>query len=77
MKHVEYVINEDTSRETIIIPIPESYKDCIKLIKSDYSRRSGKIVSIWKIFLKTFLNPCIATQFWARISAYEKKSLLF
>lgn len=77
MKHVEYVINEETSRETIIIPIPESYKDCIKLIKSDYFRRSGKIVSIWKIFLKIFLNPCIATQFWARISAYEKKSLLY
>lgn len=77
MKHVEYILNEESSKESIFIPIPESYKDCCKLIQSDYYRRSGKIVPVRKIFVKSLSQPCIAAQFWARISAYNKKGFLF
>ena len=35
-------INDDT----IIIPIPQNYKDCINLINSDYYRIKGKNASL-------------------------------
>lgn len=32
--------------DTIIIPIPQNYKDCINLINSDYYRIKGKNASL-------------------------------
>ena len=71
MKYLEYKLTDNAGGETISIPIPESYKDCGRLIQSDYYRRCKAIKPIWKIYLKTLYDPCIAVQFWARVSAYE------
>lgn len=72
MIHKEYKLTDNAGNEIIMIPIPESYKDCGVLIQSDYFRRCGKIVSLWRIFIKSLFDPCIAAAFWARVSAYEK-----
>lgn len=43
--------------ETITIPIPVCYADCIELIRSDYYRYFGHVSSLGKMFLKTFFYP--------------------
>ena len=56
----------------ISIPIPESYKDCITLIKSDRYRITGKKDSFFSIVLqqlKPFNNSIL---FWFRLSQYRK-----
>lgn len=55
----------------ILIPKPESYSDCMELIKSDVYRQTGHFESTWKI-LKRFLwhndNPVL---FWFRLCQYR------
>lgn len=72
MKIINYQLNTDFGIEDIPIPIPESYKDCWTLIKSDYFRRRGVIIPIWKIFLKSIPYPCMAASFWLRLNSYRK-----
>ena len=72
MIYKEYQLTDNAGSETIKIPIPETYKDCGILIQSDYFRRCGLIVPIWKIYIKSLFDPCIAVAFWARVSAFEK-----
>lgn len=52
------------------IPIPECYKDCWELVKSDYHRwrQSGGWFSI---ILYTFINYNFAYCFWLRMAKYE------
>jgi serine O-acetyltransferase len=76
MKNIEYQLNDNSSNEIISIPIPESFKDCGILIKSDYFRRRGVIMPVWKIFLKSIPYPCMAAAFWLRLCSY-KKGLLY
>lgn len=45
--------------ETITIPIPEHYSDCVELIRSDYYRYHGQVDSLMKMFLKTLSSPPI------------------
>ena len=71
MKKEKYSIVSDNKEEEIVVPIPESYKDVAELIKSDYYRRAGKIVPVWKIYLQTLKTPTLAASFWARVSAYQ------
>ena len=71
MRKEKYNIVSDSKVDEIVVPIPENYKDVAKLIKSDYYRRVGKIVAVWKIYLQTLKNPTIAAAFWARVSAYQ------
>lgn len=59
------------------IPIPESYKDCVELIRSDYYRFSGKKEKLWRMFLHTFIEPSFAFTFWLRMSSYKTKSPLY
>ena len=72
MKNINYQLITDLGIEEISIPIPESYKDCATLIKSDYYRRRGVIIPIWKIFFKSIPYPCRAAAFWLRLSLYKK-----
>lgn len=53
------------------IPVAESYRDCMTLIKSDNFRLTGKIQSSIKIItknLKPFSRPVL---FWLRLSQYK------
>lgn len=71
MRIEKYKLQEDT----VEIPIPESYKDCFTLIKSDEYRLSGKMRSIWHIcfnYLKPFSH---SWTFWLRLCQY--KGILF
>lgn len=55
----------------ISIPVPESYKDCIELIKSDRYRISGNLESFFKIIL-TNLSPFYPSiLFWKRMVQYK------
>lgn len=72
MKNINFQLNTDLGIEDISIPIPESYKDCGTLIKSDYYRRKGVVIPVWKIFLKSIPYPCMAASFWLRLSLYKK-----
>lgn len=63
MKHI--LIDE------IVIPKPESYKDCIELIRSDYYRYTGRDAPFLTMFLRTIKDHCFAYNFWLRLSAYE------
>ncbi|MBR6893102.1 MAG: transferase [Bacteroidaceae bacterium] len=71
MKKEKYSIISDSKAEEIVVPIPESYKDVAELIKSDFYRRSGKMVPVWKIYLQTLKTPTLAASFWARVSAHQ------
>lgn len=54
--------------ETISIPTPQSYADCLELIRSDYFRYTASAGSLLKIFLKTFTSPPFALTFWLRLA---------
>ena len=54
--------------ETITIPIPEHYSDCVELIRSDYYRYHGHVDSLMKMFLKTLSSPPFALTFWLRFA---------
>lgn len=67
MRKEYYCLNN----EKICIPIAESYKDCIRLIKSDQYRITGKESSTISIFLrvlKPFRNSFL---FWFRMSSFK------
>ncbi|MDD7317915.1 MAG: serine acetyltransferase [Prevotella sp.] len=57
--------------ENVSIPIPESYRDCFVLIKSDAYRYLGGMISI-KSLLKLYIkNSCFVYNFWLRLSSYD------
>lgn len=55
----------------IVIPIPTSYHDCRKLIRSDYYRHTGKVDGWWNMFLFSIKEPAFAYSIWFRLSAYK------
>ena len=69
MKTESYNLNG----KEINIPIPESYKDCMMLIKSDRYRLSGKTESSVSIILKVLkpFSSCSTILFWLRLSQYR------
>lgn len=71
MRYIRYTLRENAGGEKVIIPVPESYKDCFILIQSDKYRKVGKILPIWKIWLNTLMNPTEAAFFWWRMWAYK------
>lgn len=71
MKIEYYSLNN----ERISIPIAESYKDCIRLIKSDRYRLNGKENSTISIFLEMLKPFSSSFLFWFRMSSY--KGLLY
>lgn len=53
---------------SIIIPIPERYRDCIELIRSDYYRYYGRKDSLLRMYFRTWANPPLALTFWLRLA---------
>ena len=67
MKIEKYFINGNV----INIPIPECYKDCMKLIKSDRYRHSGKMETSFSIILRNLKPYSFSLLFWLRLSQYN------
>ena len=67
------------SYESIMIPVPESYKDTLELVRSDYYRSKGgsNKVSLFKLWTYTLKEPSFAFLFWHRISSYKSHSPLY
>ena len=55
----------------IRIPIAESYKDCMTLIKSDRYRISGKVESTPAAIWHGLMSPESSLQFWLRLCQYK------
>jgi serine acetyltransferase len=51
--------------ETISIPIPEDYIDCLQLAKSDYRHYAGQDIRTWRMLLSTGMP---AFYLWFRLS---------
>lgn len=71
MRYIRYTLRETAGGEKITIPVPESYKDSFTLIQSDTYRTAGRIIPIWKIWLKTLYNPTESAFFWWRMKSYK------
>ena len=67
MKTKIYELNE----KQIHIPIAESYKDCMTLIKSDRFRLSGKKESALSIILRSLKPYKSSVLFWLRLCQYK------
>ncbi len=65
MKFEEYKSRTD---EIISVPIPESYKDCVEMIRSDFFRYYGVQTGLFSMFLKTLTSPPFALTFWLRLA---------
>lgn len=55
----------------IQIPIAESYKDCMTLIKSDRYRISGKKESTLSVIWHSVMHSESSLQFWLRLCQYK------
>ena len=55
----------------IRIPIAESYKDCMTLIKSDRYRISGKKESTLSVIWHSVMHSESSLQFWLRLCQYK------
>ena len=72
MKYESFELFKVIGAGTSSVPIPENYRDCITLLKSDYSRVYGKTASLFVIWLTSIRNHCIKYLFWMRLSAYRR-----
>ena len=54
--------------DTIKIPIPECYSDCLELIRSDFFRYKGQYASFLGMLFHTFSSPPFALTFWLRLA---------
>ena len=61
----------DLNGRQVVIPVPECYKDCYKLIKSDRYRLSGRIESLLSIILDNMKPFRSSILFWLRLSQYR------
>lgn len=52
----------------IQIPIPENYRDCIKLLQSDYYRCHGRTAGLIRMYLYGLKEPAFKFLFWHRLS---------
>ena len=52
----------------IVVPIPEDYHDCLRLIKSDYYRIRGKEGNLFQMYSLALEDPTFMFLFWHRLS---------
>lgn len=71
MKYESYKFERINGECVVQIPIPQSYRDCISLIQSDYYRVYTRKASLLRIWLMSFLNHCVKYLLWMRMSAYR------
>ncbi len=62
-----FIIAETNSE----IPVPESYSDCLELIKSDYYRYTGRKDRLLRMWLYSLVTSHFGFSFWFRMSAYR------
>lgn len=53
------------------IPSPTCYKDCIKLLQSDFYRRTGNVESLFAMWKKTLYRRPERVHFWFRFAQYK------
>ncbi len=53
------------------IPFPESYSDCMDLVRSDYYRVSGKVVTNWFLVKNSLRHLNDSSLFWLRLCQYR------
>ena len=59
--------------DSMMVPSPSSYRDCISLVQSDCYRYTGMQQSVWKIIFVALLKNNYKTfHFWFRLSQYRK-----
>lgn len=58
MKHIKC----ENRNGHVIIPVPESYSDCVTLIRSDFFRHTGKNYSIFLMLCKVFSSHVLKFQ---------------
>lgn len=69
MKHIKI----ERAGTSVIIPIPQNYRDVATLIKSDYYRNSGELLPVYKIWLRTLLwGGSTYVLFWYRVASYKR-----
>lgn len=67
MKFEKYNI----SGSEVEIPVPQNYRDCIKLIKSDNYRHNGRHDSLMRIWLSSFTRTSMGFSIWYRFSQHK------
>ena len=67
MRTETYEMNDDK----VVIPIAESYKDCMTLIKSDRYRISGQKESSVSIIFRNLKPFALSVLFWLRLCQYK------
>lgn len=60
----------------VIIPTPESYRDCFLLAQSDYYRYYGRKVGLLTLMMYSIISPYFSFNFYLRMCSYRKKTLL-
>lgn len=58
--------------DTFTVPIPQTYSDCLALIKSDRYRLTGRMESTFATILKSLLPFRSHTLFWFRLAAHRR-----
>lgn len=71
MKYESYKFEKLDGKCEVQIPVPQSYRDCISLIQSDYYRVYARKTSLARIWLMSFQNHCVKYLLWMRMSAYR------
>ena len=67
MEFESYIIADTQVR----IPIPKSYRDCVRLIKSDSYRHNGRHDSMFRIWLGSFTRTSTGFSIWYRLSQHK------
>ncbi len=63
----------DISGKKVTIPSPRSYRDCARLIRSDYHRHTGRLnASLWRIWFGGLSRTSMGFSFWFRLSQHRK-----